>query len=110
MSDNERKVNDVGGLPGGPIDLHEHANTLHEKRVDALVMLMVNPRIGAFTVDSLRRAIEENTPQEYASLGYYSKWLKAVRQLLVEQAVLTEDEIEAKMADVRKRMEAEAHA
>ena len=43
MSNPDRKVNDVGGLDGGSLDLTEHANTLFEKRVDALVMLLVHP-------------------------------------------------------------------
>jgi len=99
----DRKVNDIGGLEAGPIDRAEHAQTLFEKRVDALMMLMTNPRIGAFKVDAMRRSIETCTPEEYASLGYYQKWLRALAQLLVEQQVLDADELAARVAAVKAR-------
>ena len=60
-----RKVNDVGGLPGSNLNLEEHDPTLHEKRIDAMLMLLTSPDINAFSVDSLRRAIEENTADDY---------------------------------------------
>jgi len=103
MSEPERKVNDVGGLPGGPVDRTEHAQTLFEKRVDALVMLMIHPSTGIFKVDALRRAIEQNSPEDYARLGYYEKWIRAVRDLLIEQEVLGAEEIARKVEEVRAR-------
>ena len=101
MSNPDRKVNDVGGLDGGSLDLTEHANTLFEKRVDALVMLLVHPSIGAFKVDALRRAVESNSQEDYAELGYYAKWLRAVRDLLIEQQVFTAAELDARIAALR---------
>jgi hypothetical protein len=81
----ERKVNDIGGLPAGPDCLDEHPSTLHEKRVDALLRLLSGPKLEAFTVDAMRRAIESNTDEDYRNLGYYDKWIRAVRDLVVEQ-------------------------
>ena len=97
----ERGVHDVGGLEGAPIEHGEHAVSLFEKRVDALVMLMVHPSVAAFRVDALRRAVESNSAAEYAELGYYTKWLRAVRDLLIEQGVLSGEEIAAKIALLR---------
>lgn len=105
MDEAERKVHDIGGLPAGAIERDEHAQTLFEKRVDALVMLMVNPRIGVFTLDGLRRAIEQSSPEDYERLGYYEKWLRATRDLLVEQEVLQAGEIARKVEEIRARME-----
>lgn len=99
----DRRVNDVGGLPAGPIDREEHATTLFEKRVDALVMLLTSPEVGAFKVDALRRAIEQNTAEDYRRFGYYDKWIRAIRDLLIEQEILTAEEIDARIADIRKR-------
>jgi nitrile hydratase len=96
----ERRVNDIGGLEGGPVERHEHAVTLFEKRVDALVMLLVSPGIGAFKVDALRRAVESNSPEDYTSFSYYVKWLNAVRDLLVEQGVIERDELERRIAEL----------
>lgn len=104
MGVSDRKVNDVGGLEAGPVDRREPAQTLFEKRVDALVMLLTHPRLGAFKVDALRRAVEQNSPEDYATLGYYEKWLHAIRLLLLEQDVIAEDELDRKIAAVRARL------
>jgi hypothetical protein len=99
----QRKVNDVGGLDGSPIDQEEHDPTFYEKRIDALLMLLTGPKVQAFSVDSLRRAIEQNTPEEYSKRGYYEKWLLAIRQLLVEQRILSNEEIDGRIAQIKKR-------
>lgn len=99
----QRKVNDVGGLPGAPIDREEHDATFYEKRIDALLMLLTSPKVQAFSVDSLRRAIEENTADDYTKRGYYEKWLYAIRQLLVEQRILSAEEIERRIQEIKQR-------
>lgn len=107
MDEADRAMHDLGGLDLGPIDRTEHPRTLYEQRVDALVMLLTNPAIGAFKVDALRRAIEEFSRQDYEHLPYYDRWMQAISRLLVEQGVLTEQEIAARIA----ALEAEdAHA
>jgi len=85
-----RAVHDVGGLDLGPIDRTEHEPSYYEQRVDAL-----------------RRTIEDYAQQEYDGTGYYDRWVRALRNLLVEQEVLTRDEIEARVAAVRDRLIAE---
>jgi hypothetical protein len=99
----QRKVNDVGGLTGSQIDQAEHDPTFYEKRIDALLMLLTGPKVQAFTVDSLRRAIEQNTPEDYSKRGYYEKWLLAIRQLLVEQQILSNEEIDRRIEEIKQR-------
>ena len=99
----ERKVNDIGGLPAGPVCLDEHPTTLHEKRVDALLRILSGPKLEAFTVDAMRRAIESNTEEDYRNLGYYDKWIRALRDLVVEQQVLSRDEIDARVELLREK-------
>jgi nitrile hydratase len=99
----ERKVNDIGGLPAGPVCQDEHPSTLHEKRVDALLRLLSGPKLEAFTVDAMRRAIESNNEEDYRNLGYYDKWIRAVRDLVIEQQVLSRDEIEARVELLREK-------
>ena len=99
----ERKVNDIGGLPAGPVCKDEHPSTLHEKRVDALLRLLSGPKLEAFTVDAMRRAIESNTEEDYRNLGYYDKWIRAVRDLVVEQQVLSREEIDARVELLREK-------
>lgn len=99
-------VNDLGGLPGGPIDRSEHELTMYEKRVDALLMLLVGPKNVAFRVDALRRAIEDYAEQEYDNTAYYDRWMRAIRNLLLEQEILTQAEIDNKVAEIHDRLEA----
>ena len=100
-----RAIHDVGGLPGGPIDRAEHELTLYEKRVDALLMLLAGPKNAAFRVDALRRAIEDYAEQEYDNTAYYDRWMRAIRNLLLEQELLTQQEIDDKIADICSRLE-----
>ena len=99
----ERKVNDIGGLPAGPVCQDEHASTLHEKRVDALLRILSGPKLEAFSVDAMRRAIESNTEEDYRNLGYYDKWIRAVRDLVIEQQVLSREEIDARVELLREK-------
>jgi hypothetical protein len=100
-----RAVHDVGGLAMGPIDREEHDLALWEKRTDAMLRLLVTPGKRAFTVDGMRRVIEDYGQQAYDRTTYYEKWIRAVRNLVVEQQILTREEIEARMAEVRARHE-----
>jgi hypothetical protein len=100
-----RAVHDVGGLAMGPIDREEHDLALWEKRTDAILRLLVTPGKRAFTVDGMRRVIEDYGQQEYDRTTYYEKWIRAVRNLVVEQEILTRDEVEARMTEIRARHE-----
>lgn len=100
-----RAVHDVGGLAMGPIDREEHDLALWEKRTDAMQRLLTSPGKRAFTVDGLRRVIEDYGQQAYDSTTYYEKWIRAVRNLVVEQQILTREEVEARMDEVRARHE-----
>jgi hypothetical protein len=66
-----------------------------------MLMLLTSPGCGAFKVDALRRAIETYTREEYETLPYYDRWMKAIRVLLVEQGVLTDAQIDARLERLR---------
>lgn len=93
-----RNAHDLGGLPAAPLDLGEHEKTFFDQRVDAMMRLLAHPVHGYFTVDAMRRAIESLPHDEYHSLTYYERWLRAIRKLTVEKGLLDEGEIERKLA------------
>ncbi len=101
-----RAVHDVGGLDFGPIDRHEHDLAQWERRVDAMMILLYAGK-GAFKVDALRRMIEDYGQQEYDRTTYYEKWVRALRNLVVEQQVLSAAEVETKMLEVVAAMRGE---
>ena len=51
----------------------------------------------------IRPTIESLLPEFYENSAYYERWVVAMRSLLVEKGILTEAEIEAKLADVKAR-------
>ena len=95
------KVHDRGGWPNDdPIDRSEHIMAEWERRVDSLNSVLGEK--GLKNTDQLRRAIESLTQDQYESLSYYEKWTVAMETLLVEQGVMTTDEIDQKMVDLEK--------
>lgn len=94
-------VHDVGGDGAGPAPGAEHPLTLHEKRVDALLMLLAasgNP----LTIDAHRRAIEELSTASYENTAYYDRWLLAIRRNIEALGIVGAGEIEAKLAAYRE--------
>lgn len=101
-----RTAHDLGGLDFGPIDRHEHDPALWEKRVDAMLLLLVGAKKNAFKVDALRRTIESYGQQDYDKTEYYEKWIRAIRTLLVEQEVFSKEELEAELKKAAAEVEA----
>lgn len=98
-----RKPHDMGGDPAGPVDTHEHTPTLVERRIDAMMQLLRQKPRAFWVTDENRRTIESLTPETYRDSSYYQKWCLAMRSLLVEKGVLTDAEIETKLAEVKAR-------
>lgn len=110
MTEKPRGVHDLGGLPAGPIDKTAHESSLFEKRVDALMILMSHPDRRVISVDELRRGIESFSAPEYFKLAYYERWVLALKKIMLEKNILSEDEISERVDAVRKRLEAGGEA
>lgn len=96
-----RRWHDMGGLPAGPVARDEHDYALWEKRVDALLVLAQTK--GLFTVDGLRRAIEDMGEEAFESMSYYERWIAAINQNLVEGGVYSLEELGRRMEAVTMR-------
>ena len=96
---------DIGGLPAGGIDRAEHAHALWEKRVDALMVLLGNPKRRVVSVDELRRGIEQLGAHAYDSMSYYERWIASITNTLLAKGVISSDELGRRMAEVEKREE-----
>ena len=95
------KVHDRGGWPNNnPIDRTEHIMEEWERRVDSLNSVLGEK--GLKNTDQLRRAIESLSQDQYEGLSYYEKWTAAMETLLVEQGVMTTDEIDQKMVELER--------
>ena len=90
-------VSDYGGRDAGPVERDETPPGGFGKRVDAMKVLLQDhdPRL---TSDSSRRG-QEDLPQElYDGLGYYERWLLALKANIVELGILSEEEIAGRLA------------
>lgn len=96
-----RRWHDMGGAAAGPISPSEHALALWEKRVDALMMRL--SAHGVFTVDGLRRALEDMGPEAFGAMTYYERWMAATAQMAVESGLVTTQELAERMAQVAAR-------
>ena len=101
----DHAVHDVGGLDFGNVDFHEHDLAFWERRVDAMIVLLATKK-NAFKIDAhaprhrkLRRAAVHDTT-------YYEKWCRALRNLVVEQGIISRDELAAKIVETRRQMQA----
>ena len=105
-----RAPHDIGGLPAGPVDTEPHAATLWEKRIDAINVLLSDEKRRILSSDERRLAIESLGEEVYRTLGYYERWTAAATRLLLQKGILSQDEIDAKIAEIRARMGEEEKA
>ena len=96
-----RRWHDMGGNSAGPVPGAQHDFSLWEKRVDALMILASG--LGFFTVDGLRRALEDMGEDAFETMTYYERWIAAVNQNLLEKGVYSLPELSEKMAEVQAR-------
>ena len=93
-------VNDIGGLPGGPIDRRHHEPADWEKLVVALSTVL-SRRLRS--VHESRRATEE-LGDNYNRLAYFERTAQALANLMYEKGALRRDEVAARMDAIRKRL------
>lgn len=96
-----KRWHDMGGDAAGPVPTDQHDFSLWEKRVDALMVLASTK--GHFTVDGLRRALEDMGPDAFDTMTYYERWIAAVNQNLIEAGIYSTQELAEKMTAVAAR-------
>ena len=101
-----RRHHDMGGMPGGAVDRHEHDPAPWEKQVDAVLRLLLAKRM--LTLDELRRGVEELGPGAYDELGYFERWISAIANLLLEKGLLEVQELGEAIAAAQSRRAAVA--
>jgi hypothetical protein len=95
-----RRHHDMGGLEAGPVDRTQHDHAAWEKKVDAILRLLVAKRV--MTLDELRRGIEEIGPGAYDRLAYFERWITAITNVLLEKGVLHVSELGPRIEAVRR--------
>ena len=96
-----KRWHDMGGENAGPVIQEDHDFAFWEKRVDALVILA--QARGLFTVDGLRRALEDMGEEAFETMSYYERWVAALNQNLLEAGAYSLEELAKKMEEVARR-------
>ena len=97
-----RGSHDLGGLPAGPVATAPHDPTFWEKQIDAMNMLLAQK--GLRRTDENRRYVEMLGQDAYDRLTYYERWTAALARQLIDKGVLTQDEVDAKVAEIRTKL------
>ena len=101
-----RRFHDLGGQDAGPVGQEEHDYAPWEKRLDAIRRLLSDDTRRLLRTDELRRGIEALGAETYRSLSYYERWTASLQRQMVDKGILTQDEIDARVAQVRARLAA----
>lgn len=96
-----RRWHDMGGDSAGKIPTEQHDFSLWEKRVDALMIIASGK--GHFTVDGLRRVLEDMGEEAFETMTYYERWIMSVNQNLIEAGVYSTAELAQRMSEVAAR-------
>ena len=101
-------VHDMGGMHGfGPVQRERNEPKFHaawEARIQSLMRLVVRPgqhvpaHTGFFNLDEFRSGIERMDPVAYLAASYYERWMASLETNLVEQGILTREEIDTRHA------------
>jgi nitrile hydratase subunit beta len=98
-------AHDVGGMHGfGPVSREENEPLFHapwEKGAFVTHLLSVAQGIVG-SLDSNRHAMERMGNLDYLSTSYYEHWLTATETRLMENGVITEEELRARIEAVRE--------
>ena len=102
-------VHDMGGMHGfGPVEREENEPPFHapwEGRVAG--MNRAAQAQGFYNIDEFRHGIERMNPAQYLASSYYERWLATLERNLVEKGLISREELEAKVAELRERPDAQ---
>ena len=101
IDDQGRRWHDMGGKDAEAIQKGEHDFALWEKRVDALLRIATGK--GYFTVDGLRRVLEDMGEESFETMTYYERWIASVTQNMIEAGAFTIEELNQRMDEVAAR-------
>lgn len=88
------RIHDMGGRYGdGPVEPSDGPVFEQDWHKRALAVTLACGALGQWNIDISRHARERLSPKDYARFSYYEKWLAALANLLVDQGVLTREEL-----------------
>lgn len=102
MTDMSRP-HDIGGLPAGPVEVSDHGDSRWHVEFTATFYALIAPHRRAMRLDEMRRAVEDLGDEAYNRLRYFERQTYATASIMVERGLLSWDEIEGRIAEIRDR-------
>src|SRR4051812_558520 len=103
-------AHDMGGMHGfGPVVREENEPVFHEDW--ERTVYAINRAIRAqdiINIDESRHGIERMPPAEYLAASYYERWLSSLERNLVDKGVITQQELDERVALLREHPETPA--
>jgi hypothetical protein len=91
---------DIGGEKAGSVETTDHGMKFWERQANALRSVLTRNKV--VRTDELRRAAED-LGEQYSKLHYFEITTSALRTILLEKGLFTEQELKVKMNEVRGR-------
>ena len=99
-----RQVNDMGGLQAGPVAITDHELEPWEKRCHATLECLAWRAV--MSTEEKRRGVEDLGQTISSELTYYEKWIMSATNHLLEHGHVTQDQLAAKVEEIRGRQQA----
>jgi len=92
------RVHDIGGRFGDGAILPDAADADvfdYDWHAKALAVTLAVGALGQWNLDISRHSRERLSPKDYTRFSYYEKWMSALADLMVENGVVTLEELES---------------
>ena len=96
-----REVSDMGGQPGEPVPIVDHALAPWERQCHATLECLAWR--GVMSTEEKRRGAEDLGMTIYAKLTYYEKWIMSATNHLLEHGHITQDQLATRVETIRLR-------
>ncbi|RBW48070.1 SH3-like domain-containing protein [Marinobacter sp. F3R11] len=96
-----RGYHDIGGEDAGPVPKEELPWLYWEKKVEAIRNLLGDATRRLVSLDELRHGFESFGIEKYQRYSFYRRRLEALIDTLEIKGVLTREELEAELAQVK---------
>jgi len=104
-------IHDMGGMQGaGPVAPENDEPVFHEQwEKKVFAMQIAASGQGLYSGSEFRHAIERMDWAHYLESSYYEHWLTAIETLLSEKGIISREELEARVKQVKEHPEAIAN-
>jgi nitrile hydratase len=99
---------DLGGRRGfGRVPIEADEPVYHESwEAPVIAGILTTMMAGLYNLDEFRAGIDDLDPLSYLSVGYYGRWLHTLEVNCVKAGVFSEEDVEARVAELGERPDA----